>query len=62
MHKTLHSLHMPAEQFGTHSLRIGSATAAAEAGISMKIIKLRGDGLVTATGDTYTLHITYSNT
>ena len=39
---TLHSLKLPAELFGTHSLRIGSATAAAEAGIPMKIIKAMG--------------------
>ena len=39
---TPNSLNMPAEQFGTHSLRIGSATAAAEAGIPIKIIKAMG--------------------
>ena len=39
---TLHSLKVPAELFGTHSLCIGSATAAAEAGIPMKIIKAMG--------------------
>ena len=42
LRKTLNSLNMPAEQFGTHSLRIGSATAAAEAGIPIKIIKAMG--------------------
>ena len=36
---TLHSLKLPAELFGTHSLCIRSATTAAEAGIPMKIIK-----------------------
>ena len=40
--KSLHSLNLPANLYGTHSLRIGSATAAAEAGISMKIIKAMG--------------------
>ena len=40
MHKTLYSLNMPAEQFGTHSLRIGSTTSAAEVEIPTKIIKL----------------------
>ena len=39
---TLHSLELPAELFGTHSLHIGSGTAAAEAGIPMKTIKAMG--------------------
>lgn len=39
---TLSSLKLPAEQFGTHSLRIGSATAAAEAGVSVPLIKALG--------------------
>ena len=42
IHNTLHSLKLPAELFGTHSLCIGSATAAAEARIPMKIIKAMG--------------------
>ena len=33
---TLSSLKLPAEQFSTHSLHIGSATAAAEAGVSVR--------------------------
>ena len=43
---TLHSLKLPAELFGTHRLRIGSATTAAEAGIPMKIIKAMGMQMV----------------
>ena len=39
---TLSSLKLPAEQYGTHSLRIGSATAAAEAGVSVPLIKALG--------------------
>lgn len=35
LRKALHSLKLPAELFGTHSLRIGSATAAAEVGIPL---------------------------
>ena len=42
LRKALHALKLPAELFGTHSLRIGSATAAAEAGIPMNIIKAMG--------------------
>ena len=42
LHRTLHSLNLPAELFGTHSLRIGSATAAAEAGVPIKVIKAMG--------------------
>ena len=39
---TFSSLKLPVEQFGTHSLRIGSATAAAEAGVSVPLIKALG--------------------
>ena len=42
IYNTLHSLKLPAELFGTHSLRIGSATAVAEARIPMRIIKAMG--------------------
>ena len=38
LRKALSALNFPAELFGTHSLRIGSATAAAEAGIPCDII------------------------
>ena len=37
--KALHLLKLPAELFGTHSLCIGSATAAVEVGIPMDTIK-----------------------
>lgn len=39
---TLRAIKLPAEQFGTHSLRIGAATAAAEAGVSVPLIKALG--------------------
>ncbi len=42
LRKALRSLKLPAELFGTHSLRLGSATAAAEVGIPMDIIKAMG--------------------
>ena len=42
LRKALHLLKLPAELFGTHSLRIGSATAAAEVGIPMDTIKAMG--------------------
>ena len=35
-------VYMPAEQFGTHSLRIGSTTSVAEVRIPIKIIKAMG--------------------
>lgn len=39
---TLNSLKLPAEHFGTHSLRIGAATAAAKAGVAVPLIKALG--------------------
>ena len=42
LRKALRSLKLPAELFSTHSLRIGSATAAAEVGIPLNIIKAMG--------------------
>ena len=39
---TISSLNLPAKHFGTHSLRIGSATAEAEAGVSVPLIKALG--------------------
>ena len=41
LRKALHSLKLPAELFSTHSLRIGSATAA-EVGMPLDIIKAMG--------------------
>ena len=42
MHAILSSLGLPAELYGTHSLRIGAATAAAEAGVPVDTIKAMG--------------------
>ena len=42
LRKSLTMLNLPAKHFGTHSLRIGSATAAAQAGVPVKIIKALG--------------------
>ena len=42
LRESLTMLNLPAKHFGTHSLRIGSATAAAQAGVPVKIIKALG--------------------
>lgn len=42
LQESLQALGLPAHKFGTHSLRIGSATAAATAGVPMDIIKAMG--------------------
>lgn len=42
LQESLRTLGLPAHKFGTHSLRIGSATAAATAGVPMDIIKTMG--------------------
>jgi len=42
LRRTLQSLGLPPHKFGTHSLRIGAATAAASAGIPMDLIKSMG--------------------
>ena len=42
LRKSLTMLNLPAQHFGTHSLRIGSATAAAEAGVPVDTIKTMG--------------------
>jgi len=42
LQQSLEALGLPASKFGTHSLRIGSATAAAAIGVPMDIIKSMG--------------------
>lgn len=42
LQESLQTLGLPDHKFGTHSLRIGSATAAARAGVPMDIIKSMG--------------------
>ena len=42
LQEALQTLGLPAHKYGTHSLRIGSATAAATAGVPMDIIKMMG--------------------
>ena len=42
LQESLQALGLPANKFGTHSLRIGSATAAATAGVPMDVIKAMG--------------------